>query len=61
MEEEVERQRKGVSHVLGGLPASVASLRMTPDQVEEAIRRKIEQRTREPAAQFREGACPGAD
>ncbi len=56
-EAEAEKRRAGLSHVMSAPPASlVSAVRMTPDKVEEAVRRKIEQRTREPAAQFREGA-----
>jgi hypothetical protein len=51
-----EKKKLGTSHILTSVPSSVVStIKMTPDQIEEAIRRKVEQRTREPAAQYREG------
>ena len=54
---ELEAKKKaGFTHVMTTVPPSVATtIRMTPDQIEECIRRKVEQRTREPAAQYREG------
>ncbi len=46
----------GEDPVLRSVPPSLSSsLRCTPEQVEAEILRKVEARSREPAAQYREG------